>query len=228
MSYRVWSTAFSNAPVEETNVYVSIDEWKRIHDDQPEAQRIFARIMRGEDEAFCALGEPIPMDHFRNTENSESVIIPDWVRGALRIDGSGEHLEIAWLAEDSFPKATRVVLRPHDSALFHGDIKDDLERELTSYGVIMERTTIPVSLRTLGGFSILIDIIRTYPANIVLLDGDEIVFEFEASLDTPPPPTEAVSVLSEPVDSAPVGNRLGGVNHPPLPDGRPWNPWREV
>jgi len=107
----------------------------------------------------------------------------------------------------------------------------------------------------LGGFSVPMDIIKTEPANIVLLEGDEIAFEFEGSLDlddggeaeraqaeqaeaTAQAAAEAeAQAAAEALEAAmlssaelkppePVGQVLGGTNRPALPDGRPWNPWR--
>jgi len=240
MSYSAWSTAYLTDSVEQTRIYVSEREWRRIHDEQPEAQRIFGRLMSGDKDVYCPLGEPIKMGHFNNENNQTPIVVPSWALTILGLEGSGEDLEITWLSEDAFPNATKVILRPHDSAFFHGDIKEELERELTAYGVIAEGTTIPVPVKYLDGFSVQMDIIRTHPANIVLLDGDEIEFDFETALDVPEPEhippfpsyeTEPVIAappvepIAEPI-AEPIGNRLGGVNRPPLPDGRPWNPWR--
>jgi hypothetical protein len=182
MSYTAWSTAYSADPVDVNRCYVSLAEWRRIHDEQPNARRIFGRIAIGNRTAFCALGEPKSMEEF--AEELRSIIIPDWVREILYVEGSGEGVEITWMSEDSFPNATRVVLRPHDSAFYHGDAREELERALTNYGVIAQGTTIPIELDALGGFSVQMDIIQTEPANIILLEGDEIVFEFEGSLDS--------------------------------------------
>lgn len=253
MSYSAWSAAYSTESVEQTRVYVSVNEWRRIHDENSDARRIFGRFIVGDKDVFCALGEPIEMDHFDKQNNRAPIIVPSCALAVLGIEGSGEDVEVTWLTEDAFPNATRVILRPHDSAFFHSDIKEELERELTTFGVIMEGMTIPVTVQSLDGFSVQMDIIRTYPANIVLLDGDEIVFEFEPALDVPEAPVTPEVVPAFPsyetvpvAESAPVpafpfaetpipvaepfsthtGNRLGGVNHAPLPDGRLWNPWR--
>jgi len=158
------------------------------------------------------------------------ILLPDWIREILYIDGSGDSVEITWMCEEAFPNASRVVLRPHDSAFYHADAREELESALTKYGVIAEGTTIPISIQMLGGFSVLMDIIKTEPANIVLLEGDEIAFEFEEALDAEEPPVEPepVAVLvPEPMPvPEPTGQSLGGTNRPALPDGRPWNPWR--
>ncbi len=253
MPYSAWSAAYSTDSVEQTRVYVSVNEWRRIHDENSDSARIFGRFIVGDKDVFCALGEPIGMDQFDKENERVPIIIPNCALAILGIEGSGEDVEVTWLTEDAFPNATRVILRPHDSAFFHSDIKEELERELTTFGVIMEGTTIPVTVQSLDGFSVQMDIIRTYPANVVLLDGDEIVFEFETALDVPEAPVtpevvrafpsyetvpvaepapvpafpfvETVIPVAEPL-AEPVGHRLGGVNHAPLPDGRLWNPWR--
>jgi hypothetical protein len=256
MSYSAWSVAYATDSVEQNRCYVSLAEWRKIYEDQPQVQRIFGRIRVGEAVAFCALGEPTNMDAFGTDQ--EAVIIPDWVRELLYVEGDGSPVEITWLSSDSFPNATRVVLRPHDSAFYHGDARDELERELTGHGVIAEGTTIPITIQMLGGFSVSMDIIKTEPANIVLLEGDEIAFEFEGSLDlddggeaeraqaaAEAAQAEAAMLSSAALSSAalssaalssaalmptappePVGQVLGGTNRPALPDGRPWNPWR--
>jgi hypothetical protein len=247
MTYSVWSTAYSTSTetIEVNRCYVSLVEWRRIHDEMPEARRIFARLIVDEKSVFCPLGEPIDMAVFA-TEGAQPVIVPDWVREILYIEGSGESVEIMWMAEDSFPNATRVVLRPHDSAFYHADAREELERALTSYGVIAEGTTIPIVLNVLGGFSVQMDVIQTEPANIVLLEGDEIVFEFEGALDAEveepaalplepaalePAALEPAALPLEPEQileppPKPVGQLIGGTNRPLLPDGRAWNPWR--
>ena len=252
MAYSAWSSAYSTDPVEQTRIYLSVNEWNRIHDEHSSAKRVFGRIMIGDKDVFCPLGEPTSTGHFE-TGTKKPVIIPNWALEILGVEGSGEDIEITWLAEDSFPNASKVVLRSHDSALYHADIKEELERELTMYGVIVQGTTIPVTISSLGGFSLQIDIVHTYPANIVLLDGDEITFEFETALDAPEevvtepvpafPSYEPIPVatpvaefplpesfaLPIPVATVvPEGIRLGGRVPPPLPDGRLWNPWREV
>lgn len=230
-SYSAWSVAFSTDCIEQTRIYVSEREWRRIHDEHSDAQRIFGRLMIGDKDVFCPLGEPIGMEQFGNSRNNECIIIPNWAMQILGIDGSGETVEITWLAEDAFPNATRVILRPHDSAFFHGDIKGELERELTTYGVIAEGTTIPVTVSSLDGFSVLMDVIRTFPANIVLLEGDEIEFEFETALDVPAEATaeataeptteataeaatEAAPVIPEPVIPEATALTHAVVTHP--------------
>jgi len=245
MSYNAWSVAYATDSVEQNRCYVSLAEWRKIHEDQPEAQRIFGRIVVGNAVAFCALGEPTNMDAFGTDQ--AAVIVPDWVRELLYVEGDGSPVEITWLSSDSFPNATRVVLRPHDSAFYHGDAREELERELTGHGVIAEGTTIPIGIQMLGGFSVLMDIIKTEPANIVLLEGDEIAFEFEGSLDLDDggeaeraqaaqaealaqAEAEAAQAAAEAqaaqAAAVPQGQVLGGTNRPALPDGRPWNPWR--
>ena len=230
MTYSAWSTAYSLDPVEPNRCFVALNEWQRIHADQPGARRIFGRIVVGEKETFCPLGEPMNVEHLGAVDVlSPPILVPDWIREILYINGSGDPVEITWMTEDAFPNASRVVLRPHDSAFYHADAREELESALTKYGVIAEGTTIPIAIQMLGGFSVLMDIIKTEPANIVLLEGDEIAFEFEEALDAeePEPVIEEPVPEPEPVAEPVItGQSLGGTNRPALPDGRPWNPWR--
>jgi hypothetical protein len=155
----------------------------------------------------------------------------------------------------AFPAATRLVLRPHDSAFYHADAKEELERGLTRLGVIKRGTSIRIPLEYLGGFEVTFDVVVTEPANIVLAEGDEVALEFEEALDAAaasgttaaaepvprapmPPPTSppAAADFSEQMipqniwmpsaPELPQGRQLGGGVERRMPDGTRWNPWR--
>jgi hypothetical protein len=153
---------------------------------------------------------------------------------------------VEWIQEESFPEATKIVLRPHDSAFYHADAKEELERCLTQVGVLKEGTTIRVKIAELGGFEIYFDVVKTEPANVVLMQGDEVAIEFMEAMDEAPlsyrsspvslPPQEEFKETEQMIPSvlAPEqkemvydgGYTLGGTVKPRLPDGRAWNPWR--
>ena len=251
MTYSAWSTAYVTDTLGQNRCYVSVTEWRRLHDENAGAGRIFARLINDGKVVYCSLGEPIVrIEEDLKTEGTTPIVVPDWVREVLYIEGSGEPVDITWLTNESFPNATRVVLRSHDSVLHHTDVREELERALTSHGVVAEGVTIPIGLQSLDDYTINVDVIHTEPANVVLLEGDEIVFEFEEALDSVPialPPAqepaqqqqlpqsqESDSMLPPSLLPTPAitpfppgqGQRLGGICRPPLPDGRPWNPWR--
>jgi len=111
-----------------------------------------------------------------------------------------------------------------------------LEGGLTQIGVIQKGQAIMIPIQTLGGYPMSFDIVETEPANTVLADGEEVIIEFEASLDMPPEPIERPVTPHPPVDLAefttliempkpPVGRTTGGVNRYTA-DGKPWNPHR--
>jgi hypothetical protein len=156
-------------------------------------------------------------------------------------------VRVEWITEEYAPEATRIVLRPHDSAFFHGDAREQLEPVLTQYGILRKGVTIPVPLETLGGYVVLCDVIQTEPADLVIMEGDEVAIEFEEATDavgaaaiatavTAPPrplpfePMESTPMVpalpSEPSPQEPQGHVLGGQVRPRLPDGRAWNPYR--
>jgi hypothetical protein len=148
--------------------------------------------------------------------------------------GCGEEVAVEWFDQDAFPAATRIVLRPHDSAFFNSDIKAELERGLTRLGVVQRGTSITIPIEHLGGFEVSFDVVCTEPANIVLAEGDEVVLDFEEALDVPP----AAAAAPEPLDTgemvaaapqepeSPAGQRLGGAGPRIMPDGTRWNPWK--
>jgi hypothetical protein len=156
--------------------------------------------------------------------------------------GCGEEVAVEWFDQDAFPAATRIVLRPHDSAFFNSDIKAELERGLTRLGVVQCGTSITIPIEHLGGFEVSFDVVCTEPANIVLAEGDEVVLDFEEALDAPAPPAapepEPAPAVPEPEPSEemvaaalqeqepPAGQRLGGAGPRLMPDGTRWNPWK--
>jgi hypothetical protein len=149
----------------------------------------------------------------------------------LGTEGSGESVAVDWLSQDAFPEATRIVLRPHDSAFYHADAKEELERALTRLGVVRQSDTLLIPLECLGGYEIAFTVEITEPANVVLAQGDEVVIEFEEALDAIQPvqpepiPEEAPIIPLE--EEMPQGRRLGGGEAPRImPDGQRWNPWK--
>jgi len=241
--YRLWTSAFLTEPIDEVGCYTTEEEWTRIHESLPEAKRIFGRCVVGEKEIICALGSPMRgLQDFTN--DIQPLVIPMWFHSHLDIQEGSESYAVEWMAEESFPEATKIVLRPHDSAFYHADAKEELESALTRFGVLQKGITIPVTLACLGGFQVMFDIVALEPANVVLMEGEEVEIEFEEALDAfpPRPPTpfapEPPMIVREqmpfseemlppsPVEEPPAGVVLGGMRRKPLADGRPWNPWR--
>lgn len=145
-----------------------------------------------------------------------------------------------WYDQGAFPAATRIVLRPHDSAFFNSDIKAELERGLTRIGVVQRGTSVTIPIEHLGGYEVTFDVVETEPANLVLAEGDEVVLDFEEALDVPPaavpaatpaPAPAAEEKTEEMVEAAPsveppAGQRLGGAGPRLMPNGTRWNPWK--
>jgi len=232
MNYSIWSHNFIYDDTDFSTCNVNIDEWRRIQDENVGINRLFAQVTLGEKKVYIALGTPIGAEVIPNSLH-KPLFLPGWVLDILCCEGAGETVEVDWLDSESFPEATRIVLRPHDSAFFHADAKEELERALTSIGVLQLGTTIPVTLAALGGFTVYVDVVGLEPTTLVLMQGDEVAIEFEEALDAPaaappPPPTPEPKqeVLVTPPAPVAQGHQLGGVSRPRGPDGRAWNPWR--
>lgn len=246
----LWSNVFLEEPADAdwATCAVSVYDWRRITSEHEEATRVFAKVSFAGKSACLALGNPIARE-----SEVDSLYAPLWFLEQLGATGMGDSVEVEWLPESAFPEATRVLLRPHDSAFYHADAKEELECALTRLGVITSGMTITIPLMVLGGYEVSFDVVKTEPANIVLAEGDEVAMEFEEALDaaaavaaaTPRPPTPIptgpsllaeedsqmlpglVSSITERVEL--LGQRLGG-NSPStprfMPDGSRWNPWK--
>lgn len=255
-TYNLWSQHFLlDAPSDPATCFVAETDWHTIHEEVSEAKRIFARIERDDQVLFCALGQPVRISN-QSGDFERGLFLPSWFLDHLALPGAGEPFEVEWVSEEGLPEATKIVLRPHDSAFYHADAKEELEAVLTRYGVVHRGTTISVPLACLGGYEIPIDILRTEPANILLTEGDEVAIEFESALDEAPLAYEPVARVGRPSDVrdwsgsdstlgeepmiaspsverplpalAPIsGQRLGGSAVRMTADGRRWNPWRD-
>ena len=244
MEFNAWSQQLIDEDVNNYTCFLPEAKWREIHDDNSEVKRVFANIRLGEQEYVCALGRPVRS----NIETGGNpIFLPPWLIQTMGLEGVGDEVAVNWISDEHAPEATKIVLRPHESAFYHGDARDELEPVLTQYGMLKKGSTIPVPIEELGGYIILFDVIATEPADLVLMQGDEVAIEFEQALDwvdapvaaAPEPPPERLLEPLVPFDDdeallpgtptpepSDMGYRLGGVTHPPMPDGRPWNPWR--
>jgi hypothetical protein len=226
---QVWSSAFIDGEFDISTCAVTPFVWRRITAEH-EGARLFARIQYGANHIYAALGAPVQ----DSESGGEKLFLPTWMLDALFVSGMGEEVDVTWMSQEAFPEATRIVLRPHDSAFYNVDAKEELERALTRVGVLRQGDTILISLTALGGFEIAFDVMLTEPANIVLAQGDEVAIEFEGALDrpeTPPRPGTPIpfppEMLVPPSVSSDIsGVLLGGAPTRRMADGRAWNPYR--
>jgi len=203
-----------------------------------DSRRLFAKIDYEDKVMYIALGS---YTECASTDSTLTrLILPRWALDVLSATGMGDLGVVTWLTEEAFPSATRIVLRPHDSAFYHSDAKEELEIALTRIGVLQKGQTILVPIHSLGDYPISFDVVDLEPANIVLADGEEVVIEFEAALDAVPEPIERpgtpipdinfASMIPEPNPTMITGGRrLGGTTRVTVTaDGRPWNPYRDL
>lgn len=203
-----------------------------------EHTRLFGKIDFEDKTLYIALGSYL--DCGSSDSEYTRLILPQWSLDVLSATGMGDLGSVTWLTEEAFPAATRIVLRPHDSAFYHSDAKEELELALTKIGVLQKGQTIMVNIQCLGDYPISFDIVDLDPANVVLAEGEEVVMEFEAALDQPPEPVQRpdtpipesvfTTMIPEPaplVPSSGGGRTTGGTNRYTA-DGRPWNPYRDA
>jgi len=236
----LWSPVFltdHEDAAETTASTCSLDRsvWIALMNRREDSRRLFAKIDYEDKVLYIALGSYT--DYPLNHSEYSRLILPQWALDILSATGTGDIATVTWLTEEAFPPATRIVLRPHDSAFYHSDAKEELELALTRIGVLQKGQTILVSIQCLGDYPMSFDVVDLEPANIVLADGEEVVMEFEASLDQPPeepvprpgtPIPESDFTSMVPTTPPPtIGRTTGGTNRY-MTDGRPWNPYRDT
>lgn len=227
----LWSAIFISEDSDWATCSVSSHVWRLVTDENPDAQRIIARVEFGSKTVYVPLGAPVAHD------SQNSLFLPKWAISNLGIDGTGEIGEVTWLSQEAFPSATRIVLRPHDSAFHDVDVKEELEIALTRLGVLRRGDTLLIPIGGLGDYEIAFDVMATEPADVVLAEGDEVAMEFEQALDavpSAPEPSPPEPSAPEPMIETPPcghvlgGHTLGGQPTRRMADGRAWNPYRDA
>lgn len=185
---RIWSKAY--APFSDPDPY-SIQVDKRIWEAamrEEGSRRRFLRIPTPDSEnAWIApMGQPVTMED-EDTSHYD-IFVPLWMIDAAHLGGTGDERNIQILDEEYFPEATNIRLRVIDSAFYNADVKDELEKALSSIGVLQEHTTLQIPVAALDGFTIEVFVSSTEPANIVLCDGEEVALEFDEPVDQIAPP----------------------------------------
>lgn len=190
ISVQIWSKAF--APTVDPDPYsIQVDRtlWEQAFRREG-SRRKFLRIAHpsGLDDWYAPIGQPVLLEDFHEEEGFH-LYWPLWMMDSANVAGNGEGTTAEILDEDSFPEATRIVLRVVDSAFYNADVKEELERALSSIGVIREHTTLQIPVAALGGFPVEVFVSKTEPANVILCDGEEVALEFEEPVDQMRPPT---------------------------------------
>ena len=184
--------------------------------DLHDTSRLFARIYFSTGPSRYAAVQPCA-----NGEENP-IYVPLW----MIPDGEpmGQAVEVIFRGTDAFPQATAVSLKPTDSAFYSTDIKETLTQQLTRLGILRVGDMIQLRLEEMGGYPMAFYVSKCEPTDVVLLDGEEIVVDYEEASDVwdgrrpdtpiPPKPEE------------PIGNLLGGGPVRRMADGRAWNPYR--
>jgi hypothetical protein len=186
-TFLAWSHSFLEWPemAELTSVQLCEKDWRDVHSEligETGSGRIFAKVVFGQKSFVCNLGSPVRQDGLHGAECP--LFVPLWMLDRIGCDGCGDEVRVTFLLADAFSEATKIILRPHDSAFYDvQDVKSDLEGALTVLGVVEKGTTVMLPLSEMGGELMPFDIVETEPASVVLCQGDEVVIDFEEAAD---------------------------------------------
>jgi hypothetical protein len=122
--------------------------------------------------------EQILYVHSFHTNDPTTIYIPRWCfMTQMPIDVQMER------CTEMPPIATKIVLQPLDSELYHCDITTAVSEHLAQWQTLTEGTTFTVPCQELGGFLVDIFVQKTEPETTVLLRG-EVPFELAEPLET--------------------------------------------
>ncbi len=201
---RIWSKAYAPSP-DTDNFSIQVDKhiWQEAMRSE-EAKRKFIKVEHpgGLSPWIAPIGQPVTVEVNEDSEEERmyDIFLPLWMIDTAHLSGEGEVSEIEIMDEEYFPEATRLVFRVIDSAFYNANVKEELERALSSLGIVQQHTVLQIPVSALGGFHVEVFVSKTEPANIVLCDGEEVAVEFEEPVDqiSPPPPRPPTPVPQPP------------------------------
>ena len=167
-------------------------------EENPRAERLFLRIyhperMDDEDTFLVPVGDPV-----RGTDDDKALYLATWMIDSNKYRGAGEEAVVEVLEASSLPKATRIVLRPVDSALHEVDVVQLFEKCFSRMGVLQEGKLYLIPIEELGDYQVSVFVEHLEPAQEVYLDGDEIPLEFERPVDFVEPPPRPPTPIPQP------------------------------
>lgn len=228
----ILSTDYLEITVPATSAVIPFLYWERITE-EIDTPRLFASItFKNGFRRICSVNS---FDLPAGQVHPKVIYLPQWMIPHSEV--YGDEYEIQFICKDSFPSAIKITLRPVDSAFYNVDAKEELEASLSAMGVLQQGDLITLPMNALGGYEVSFYISELMPADIVLLDGEEVAIDFEEAVDqfdgrppiaerppTPIPPEMISHDFSLPVAEQ-MGNVLGGTVRRTA-DGKAWNPWR--
>jgi hypothetical protein len=124
----------------------------------------------GATRVVCAAGQ-------FHVETNNHLYVPNWILQHMNQgDEEERHLFVRPVLETP-PRATLIVLKPLDNALYDTDMRTLFEERLYTFHTLQTGTTLSVHLPELGGLEAYARVERLEPADLVVL-GSEVNVEF--------------------------------------------------
>lgn len=173
MSIKLYSFRYLDeeelANVSQWSVYPSTDVWRRLMSQREESQRWIARLGESDmNSVLIGMSNPVEM------YSRETLYCPKWVLDALGVEGNGERVVLEWIACETIPRATRLVVRPSRRIPDGIDPRDLMEGPLSQLGGLKMGTVLPLPGGD-EGETLVVEVCE--PAEEVFLDGNEIALE---------------------------------------------------
>ena len=188
--------------------YISLRDYNKWFDDHPGGLMVLQ--LRSQTDMVRYVAVAGPYDSGDNTDNN--IYLPYSIYQEFENSGSIQ-LKVQVVYE--LEQATKIVLKPLDNAVYHGDMRELMESAMNEFPLLQKHTQFSVAIESLGGYMIDIWVEDIEPAEVVQLGG-EVEVEFVESVEEivefkPVPVPETVSM---PVPSAAAADGYDGMSFP--------------
>lgn len=111
-----------------------------------------------------------------HTQSRSQVFLPGWIMNNLGLEEHDfqQYIHVQPFLE-TLPSATKIVLKPLDTAIYHTDIRECFEKALDRYHVLEKGTMLKVCVEALGNYEVMAYVDEIEPADRVHLGGEVVV-----------------------------------------------------
>ncbi len=199
--------------------YISLRDYNKWFDDHPGGLMVLQ--LRSETEMVRYVVVAGPYDSSIQEERNDDILyLPDSIYQEFENSGSIRlNAQVVYELE----QATKIVLKPLDNAVYHGDMRELMESAMNEFPLLQKHTQFSVPIESLGGYMVDVWVENVEPAEVVQLGG-EVEVEFVEPLEeiveytrVPTPPLPALSLpesAEPPSATAFQGMSFPGMNMP--------------
>jgi hypothetical protein len=158
--------------------YISLRDYNKWFDDHPGGLMVLQLRSQTDTIRYVAVAGPYNSS-IQDERNDDNIYLPYSIYQEFENSGSIQ-LKVQVIYE--LEQATKIVLKPLDNAVYHGDMRELMESAMNEFPLLQKHTQFSVAIESLGGYMIDIWVESVEPAEVVQLGG-EVEVEFVESIE---------------------------------------------